>query len=123
MTAAFTLAAASAFAADSSTAGRAVLALDQKWADAESRGDIAAVRLLLDERFLATFDGSKPLGKTEFLRAVFGGEPAGTEVQTLSERTLVVAGQTAVVLETDTVASKKAGQVARHAYRLTATYM
>jgi hypothetical protein len=115
-------AAASAWAAAPGAGERAVLAVDQKWADAESRGDIAAVRPILDDRFLATFDASRPLDKPTFLKVVFANDAGEREIQTLSDRTAVLAGSTAVVLETDTIASTNGGQTTRHVYRITVTY-
>ena len=76
-----------------------VLALEQRWVDAELRRDAAAVAELLDDQFLLVF-GGKSIDKEHFVKSV----PTFTSTsQVLSEQIVRVAGDTAVVVGRDTL--------------------
>ena len=49
---------------------KALLKLERQWADAESRHDAVALNAILDDRFIDTFGGGKPLDKDAFIKAV-----------------------------------------------------
>ena len=128
--AASTLSPLPAFAADPTAAAapalaaeQQVLALDRAWADAEVRRDAAALRQILDDRFIATFGAGKPLDKEAFISAIVDEEVDPTASQELSDRTVLVDRDTAVVVETDTVRGTADGQAYTAVYRLTTTYV
>ena len=102
---------------------KALLKLEREWVDAEARHDVVALQSILDDRFVATFGAGKLLDKTAFIKEVTAGAIDPTESQTLSERTIVLAGDTAVVVETDTIRRIKNGQPDESVYRFTVTYI
>lgn len=77
--------------------------LESDWIAAEIKRDPAALRRILDERFIATFAAGKSVDKEGFIRVVLGDGSDNTLSQDLSEQTVLVADDTAVIFETDTV--------------------
>ena len=99
-----------------------VLAVDKEWAEAENRGDSAALHRLLDDQFIAVFASGKTVGKEQFIQDVIGG--SGTiQSQELSDVTVLVNGDTAVVSETDTARGMEDGRPYLNAVRVTTTYI
>jgi hypothetical protein len=102
---------------------KALLKLEREWVAAEARHDVVALQSILDDRFVSTFGAGKLLDKTAFISDVTAGAIDPTESQKLSERTIVLAGDTAVVVETDTIRRIKNGQPTESVYRFTVTYI
>jgi len=104
------------------TAEEELRSLEQEWVDAEVRGHAVALRRILDEKFIATVGAGPPLGREAFIQAVVSG--ASAEVtHTLSDSSLVVDHDTAIVVGTDTVRGGASGGRFVHTYRYTATYV
>ena len=118
-------AAANTRAGDKSAAAdeQALLKLEHEWVDAEARHDAVALQAILDDRFVSTFGAGKPLDKNAFIKDVTAGAIDPTESQELSDHTIIVAGDTAVVVETDTIRSTTNGQPSATVYRFTVTYI
>ena len=102
---------------------QALLKLERDWVDAEARHDVVALQAILDDRFVATFGAGKLLDKNAFIKDVTAGAIDPTQSQELSEQTIILAGDTAVVVETDTIRSIKNGQPSESVYRFTVTYI
>jgi hypothetical protein len=102
---------------------RALLKLEQDWVDAERRRDAAALRSILDDRFIATFGRSKPVDKEGFIKAQSEGAPDPTVSQELSDQKLIVVGRTAVIVETDTQRQVQDGKPSVLTWRFTVTYI
>ena len=102
---------------------KALLKLEREWIDAEIRHDAVALNAILDDRFVATFGGGKPLNKDSFIKQMTAGDADLTVAQALSDETIIVVGDTAVIVETDTVHRTKDGQPSSMAYRFTVTYI
>jgi len=96
--------------------------LELDWTAAEINRDATALGRILDERFVATFGSGKPFGKAEFIRSVVGTDADRIVSQDLSDQTFVLAGDTAVVTETDTVHALRADQPYSEVLRITTTY-
>jgi len=113
------------YAGDKSTTAdeQALLKLEHEWVEAEARHDAVALQAILDERFVSTFGAGKLLDKNAFIKEVTAGAIDPTESQELSDHTIIVAGDTAVVVETDTLRSAKNGQSSTTVYRFTVTYI
>jgi len=79
-----------------------VLDLEQEWVAAEQKHDAATLRRILDDKFLASFGAQKPYDKEAFIKGTVSGDIDPTESQTLTDRTVIVDGDTAVVVGTDT---------------------
>ena len=104
-------------------AAQQVLDVDRAWADAEVKHDAAALRRILDDHFVATFGAGKPYDKEGFIKAVIGGAPDPTESQDLSDRTVRVDSDTAVIVETDTLRGTNEGKAYANVYRITTVYI
>ena len=102
---------------------QALLKLERDWVDAEIRHDARVLQAILHERFISTFGDGKPLGKQAFIEAVTGGPVDPTATQDLSDRTVIVVGETAVIVETDTVRKMKDSGPSVSAWRFTVTYV
>jgi ketosteroid isomerase-like protein len=101
---------------------RALLKLESDWVAAESRRDAVTLRAILDDRFIATFGGAEPLNKEAFINEETNSPPDPTVSQELSDRRVIVVGDTAVIVETDTLRGMKDGRP--HApWRFTVTYI
>lgn len=118
-------AAGNAYAGDKTATAdeQALLKLEHQWIDAEARHDVVALQAILDDRFVATFGAGKLLDKNAFIKEVTAGAIDPTASQVLSDQTIVLAGDTAVVVETDTIRSTKNGQPSESVYRFTVTYI
>ena len=97
--------------------------VEQAWIKAENNHDAAALRPILDERFISTFDADEPLDKEGFIKYVTKGAPNPSLSQTLSNLTIRVAGDTAIVVGTDTVTRTREGKVLTNVLRYTVTYI
>ena len=130
-TTAAALAVAILFAAGNTHAGdkaatadeQALRKLEREWVDAENRHDAVALQSILDDKFIATFGAAKPLDKDAFIKDVTAGPVDPTVSQELSDQTIVVAGDTAVVVETDTERKVRDGKPSAAVYRFTVTYI
>jgi ketosteroid isomerase-like protein len=101
-----------------------VLRLEREWATAEDKHDEATLRRILDEKFVVTFGSKKPpYDKEGFIKAQLAGDVDPTESQTLSDQTVIVDGDTAVVVATDTERGTKKGEAYTAVARYTVTYI
>lgn len=96
--------------------------LERAWVDAEINRDPVALERILDDQFVCTFQTSKPLRKSDFIKAET--RPGGPkETQDLSDETVVISGDTAIVVETDTLRGVKDGSPYAITGRFTVTYI
>ena len=109
----------------SQTAARdELLRLERDWTTAENKHDEATLRRILDEKFVATFGTKKPpYDKEGFIKAQLAGDVDPTVSDTLSDQIVIVDGDTAVVVGTDTERSTKKGEAHTAVARYTATYV
>jgi ketosteroid isomerase-like protein len=101
-----------------------VLRLEGEWATAEDKHDEATLRRILAEKFVMTFGTKKPpYDKEGFIKAELAGDVDPTQSQTLSDQMVIVDGDTAVVIATDTESGTKKGVAYTAVARYTVTYM
>jgi len=81
----------------STTAQQQVLAVEDEWVDAEIRRDEATLRRVLDERFTLNHGNGTTTGKEE---AIAGVLEWNLITETITERSVLVDGDTAVVFGT-----------------------
>jgi uncharacterized protein (TIGR02246 family) len=98
-----------------------IVALEREWVDAEANRDASALQRILDDQFVCTFEWSKPIGKADFIQSIVRPHP--TETQEISDQKVVVSGDTAIVVETDTDHSVKDGKPRTLIGRVTVTYI
>jgi hypothetical protein len=100
-----------------------VLKLESEWVTAEIKHDEATLRRILDDKFLASFGSSKPYDKEAFIKVNLKGDVDPTESQTLTDQTVIVDHDTAVVVGTDTLRGTKSGTTYTEVARYTVTYI
>jgi steroid delta-isomerase-like uncharacterized protein len=100
-----------------------VLRLGKEWAAAEVKHDASTLRHILDDKFVASFDAKKPYDKEAFIKEILAGDDDPTESQTLTDETVVIDHDTAVVVGTDTVRGTDKGAAYAVVFRYTVTYI
>ena len=100
-----------------------VLKLEKEWVAAENTHDEATLRRILDEKFVATFGTKPPRDKEAFIKAELAGDVDPTVSQTLTDQTVIVDGDTVVVVDTDTLRGTRKGEMYTLVGRATATYI
>ncbi|HWY53597.1 MAG TPA: nuclear transport factor 2 family protein [Terriglobales bacterium] len=100
-----------------------VLDLGKEWVAAEVKHDAATLRRILDDQFVASFGVKKPYDKEGFIKAIVSDDVDPTESQTLTDETVVIDDDTAVVVGTDTVRGTDKGAAYTVVYRYTVTYI
>ena len=100
-----------------------VLDVEQLWVAAEHNHDTATLRRILDDQFVASFGVAKPRDKEAFIRAIVSGDVDPTESQALSDRTVIIDHDTAVVIGTDTERGTRNGVAYTAVARYTAIYI
>lgn len=107
----------------SADAKQQVLDLGNKWVSAEIKHDATALRRILDDKFVASFGTEKPYDKEAFIKLICSGDVDPTESQTLTDETVVIDRDTAVVVGTDTLHGTKKGAAYTEVARYTVTYI
>ena len=79
-----------------------VLDLGQQWVAAENKHDATTLGRILDDKFVASFGTGKPYAKEAFIKLILSDDVDPTESQTLTDETVLIDGDTAVVVGTDT---------------------
>ncbi len=100
-----------------------VLDLGKEWVAADVKHDAATLRLILDDKFVASFGVKKPYDKEGFIKAIVSDDVDPTESQTLTDESVVIDDDTAVVVGTDTVRGTEKGAAYTVVYRYTVTYI
>src|SRR5215472_977917 len=106
-----------------STAKQQVLDLEKEWVAAEQKHESATLRRILDDKFVASFGAEKPYDKEAFIKGTLSGDVDPTESQTLTDRTVIIDHDTAVVVGTDTERGTRKGVAYMEVARYTATYI
>jgi ketosteroid isomerase-like protein len=106
-----------------SEAERQLRTLQQAWVTAEINRDAAALRRILDDRFVATFGAGKPMNKAAFIEAITGDPADAMQSQDVTDETRLVDRDTAVVLGTDTIRGTADGKAYTAVYRFTTVYI
>ena len=79
-----------------------VMNLLRDWVTAENEHDAAALRRILDDQFITTSGAGKPRNKESFIKSLTAGKADPRQSQSLTDENIVVEGDTAVVVGTDT---------------------
>ena len=107
----------------SADAKQQVLDLEDEWISAEHNHDVTALRRILDDKFVATFGTERLYDKDAFIRDTVRGDIDPTESQKLTDRTVILDGDTAIVVGTDTERGTRKGVAYTAVGRYTATYI
>lgn len=110
-------------APDLSATKKQVLDLEREWVDAELKHDETTLRRIIDDKFLVSFGPNKPQDKETFIKHLMSGDVDPTETQVLTDQTVIVDNDTAVVVGTDTLHGTRKGVAYILVARYTATYI
>jgi ketosteroid isomerase-like protein len=72
------------------------------WVTAENDHDAAALERILDDQFISTYGAGKPTRKKAFIASLTKGKADPQQTQSLTDETVVVDGDTAILVGTDT---------------------
>ena len=97
--------------------------IELKWIQAEIDGDAETLRSILLEDFQASNADSAPVDREAFIARAIKFMASQQVSEELSDRHLVVNGDTAVILENDTLRGTREGEPFLMVMRLTATYV
>jgi ketosteroid isomerase-like protein len=101
--------------------GQHVLAVEDEWISAEINRDEATLRRVIDDRFVFNSSNGRTSGKADLIKNILGWKMTG---QTVSERTVLVDGDTAVVFGTTELRfASEAQEDTKTLLRYTATYV
>jgi cobalamin biosynthesis protein CobT len=87
-----------------------VLDLEREWVAAEVKHDATTLGQILDDKFIASFGVKEPYDKETFIKHIVTGDADPTESQTLTNETVIIDQDTAVVVGTDTVRGTDSGK-------------
>jgi ketosteroid isomerase-like protein len=104
-------------------ARRQVLDTERAWVAAEIKRDAAAQRRIIDDKFVVTFGAHNPHDKEAFMKQMARLPVDPTETQNLTGETVIVDGDTAVVVGTDTLRGTEGGKPYTLVARYTTTYV
>ena len=104
-------------------AERQVLQLEREWTAAEISRDAVKLRQILDDQFVVTFGSGDVTDKEGFIKAVVGDENDVILSQDLSDETIRIDRDTAVIVLTDTVHGTSKGEPYTQVLRITTTYI
>ena len=96
--------------------------LEKEWVTAETKRDSTALRRILDDRFVATLGAAKTYDKEGFI-ALFVGEVDATASQELTYDAVIIDGDTAVMVATETAHGTRGGAAYTAVYHYTVTYI
>jgi hypothetical protein len=100
-----------------------LLELEDEWVTAEEKHDEAALRRILDDKFVATFGTDKTADKESFIREILATGVDPTHSQTLNHEVVIIDGDTAVLVSTDTERGTRHGVAYTAVARFTTTYI
>jgi ketosteroid isomerase-like protein len=101
----------------------ALLQLEQVWVRAEIEKDTATLRRILDDRFIATFTSGRTIDKAAFIAVIVGDGSSVMHSHDLTDRSMIVDADTAVIVDTDTMRGTRNGEPYTAKARVTAVYI
>ncbi|HVH84078.1 MAG TPA: nuclear transport factor 2 family protein [Steroidobacteraceae bacterium] len=106
-----------------SEARQELLNLETEWTAAEEKHDEEALRRILDDRFIATFGAARTYDKEAFIVLFTAGDTDASKSQTITDDAVIIDGDTAVLVGTDTARGTRDGVAYTVVYRYTTTYI
>lgn len=88
-------------AADTANAEQQVSKLLRDWVTAENEHDAAALDRILDDQFISTYAAGKPTRKARFIEGLTKGQADPRQSQSIEDETILVSGDTAILVGTD----------------------
>lgn len=109
-------------AATGDAAAQEIIALEEEWVRAENAKDADALRAILDERMLVVSDSGVKT-REAFIAGVVRGEVDPTQSQTLTDRQIVIDGDTAVSTVIDRFKGTRDGEALEFTFRCTTVFV
>ena len=106
-----------------SEARQELLDLETEWTVAEEKHDEETLRRILDDRFIATFGAGKTYDKEAFIALFTATDTDASKSQTITDDAVIIDGDTAVLVGTDTARGTRNGVAYTVVYRYTTTYI
>jgi hypothetical protein len=100
-----------------------VMSLLRDWVTAENEHDATALRRILDDKFISTSGAGQPGNKEGFIKSLTAGKADPRQSQSLTDETVVVDGDTAIVVGTDTFHRTDGAEPNGLALRYTITFV
>jgi len=100
-----------------------LLGLVAEWAAAENRHDANGLRQILDKKFVFTSDDEGPSGREVLIRNETGGEVDPAQTQDLTNESVILDGDTGIVVGVDTVRGKDHGVPYSMVLKFTITFV
>jgi ketosteroid isomerase-like protein len=100
-----------------------VLDAEKAWVVAEFKRDATTLQRILDDKYVVTYNAGKPFGKEAFIKQTVALPVDPTETQSLTGETVIVEGDTAIVVGTDTQRGTARGKPYTLVARYTSTYV
>jgi ketosteroid isomerase-like protein len=110
-------------ASPAADAKKQVLNLEKEWVAAELSHDANKLQRILDDKFVFSYGSEKPADKATYIKEFTDGDVDPSESQSLSDESVIVDGDIAVVVGTDTASGTEKGSPYRVVFRYTVTYM
>lgn len=88
-------------AADTANVEQQVAKLLRDWVTAENEHDAAALDRILDDQFISTYAAGKPTRKAAFIKSLTKGQADPRQSQSIEDETILVSGDTAILVGTD----------------------
>ena len=87
--------------ASASDARQQASQLLRDWVDAENAHDAAALGRILNDQFISTYGAGKPTRKDAFIKSLTKGKADPAQSQSLTDETIIVEGDTAILVGTN----------------------
>jgi ketosteroid isomerase-like protein len=104
-------------------AKKQVLNLEREWVAAELGHDASKLQQILDDKFVFSYGSEKPADKATYIKEFTDGDVDPTESQILSDESVIVDRDVAVVTGTDTASGTEKGSPYSVVFRYTVTYV
>ena len=104
-------------------AKKQVLNLEKEWVAAELGHDADKLQRILDDKVVFSYGSEKPAGKATYIKEFTDGEVDPTESQILSDESVIVDRDVAVVVGIDTASGTEKGSAYSVVFRYTVTYV
>jgi ketosteroid isomerase-like protein len=104
-------------------AKKQVLDLEKEWVAAELSHDANKLQRILDDKFVFSYGSEKPVDKATYIKEFTEGEVDPTESQIVSDESVIVDRDVAVVTGTDTASGTEKGSPYSVVFRYTVTYV
>jgi ketosteroid isomerase-like protein len=99
-----------------------LIQFEEDWSHAEIVKDVDGLGRILDDDFVATFETGPVMDRQTYINGVMASRTEN-EARSFSDRKVVIAGDTAVIVDTDNLYGTRNGEQVHIQARVTTTYV